>query len=60
MGPNERPTIPAMHSVSEADYRASIAGGMTVSSLDDPRYADQRRDTQRRIRLLQEFQGGER
>lgn len=42
----EHPTVPAMASISEAEYRAAIANGMTICA------PEVKRDTQRRIRLL--------
>jgi hypothetical protein len=44
--PNEHPTVPAMASISEAEYRAAIANGMTICA------PEVKRDTQRRIRAV--------
>lgn len=48
----ETPTVPAMSSISEQEYRRAIEGGMTIAS------DAVKRDTQRRIRLVAEKRGG--
>jgi hypothetical protein len=51
--PNEHPTVPAMASISEAEYRAAIANGMTICA------PEVKRDTQRRIRAVKAMREGE-
>lgn len=51
--PDQRPTVPAMSSVSEAEYRAAIEAGMTWTT------EARRADTQRRIKAVAAANGGE-
>jgi hypothetical protein len=53
-GPTEHPTVPAMASIDEAQYRALVEGGMTWHQSEA-----RRADTQRRIRAVKAMAEGE-